>query len=70
VVPFSSLIANSNWTYHVLIVSSDWIATEKNVEIWASNASEIVIRSGLNIWDRVITNWALSVTTGDKVEER
>jgi multidrug efflux pump subunit AcrA (membrane-fusion protein) len=70
VLPFSALIANSNGTYHVLLVGSWNLVTEKNVEIWASNSSEIIIRSGLNIWDRVIVNGALNVTLWDKVEER
>jgi hypothetical protein len=70
VIPFSALIATSNWVYHVFIVNENNLVIEKNVSIWASNSTEVVITSWLNIWDKIIVNGALNVNAGDKVEER
>jgi hypothetical protein len=70
IVPFSALIAGSNWVYHVFIVNKDNLVVEKNVSIWANNSTEVIITSWLNIWDKIIVNGTLSVNAGDKVEEK
>lgn len=69
VIPFSALIAWANGIYHVYIVDENNIAKQVNVEIWSSNSNEVVIRSGLKDWDRIIVNWALTVAEWDKVAE-
>lgn len=69
IMPFSALIVNSNWTHSVFVVDSWNLVVKKNVEIWASNSSEIIVKSGLEVWDRIVVSWALNIWEGDKVEE-
>lgn len=69
IIPFSSLIASSNWDYSVFIVWSWSLVETRKILIWPSNSREVVITDWLSEWERVITNWSLSVDIGDKVEE-
>jgi hypothetical protein len=70
ILPFSAIITSSNGVYHIFVVWKDNIVIEKNVSIWASNSTEVVITSWLNVWDRVVVNWTLNVSTWDKIEEK
>jgi hypothetical protein len=70
VIPFSALIAASNWIYHIFTVNEDNLVMEKNVSIWASNSTEVIITSWLNIWEKIIVTGTLNVSAGDKVEEK
>lgn len=69
IVPFSSLITNSSSEYYVYVVWSWSLVESKKVNIWPSNSHEIVITDWLIEWERVVTNWSLSVDVWDSVEE-
>ena len=68
IVPFSSLIAWTNWNYSVYVVWSGSLVEEKNVKIWDSNSHEVIIVDWLSEKDKVITSWSLNVQVWDKVE--
>lgn len=70
VIPFSSIIVGGSWLYYVYVVWENDKVEERKVDIWASNSNEVIINSWLEVWDRLIINWALNVSVGDKVEEK
>jgi hypothetical protein len=70
IIPFSALVAASNWVYHVFIVNNDNLVVKKDVSVWANNSTEVIITSWLNVWDKIIINGTLNVNAGDKVEDR
>lgn len=69
VIPFSSIIVWANENYNVYVIWSWSLVEERNVKLWESNSSEVVVLNWLNIWDRVIINWSLNVSPWDLVEE-
>lgn len=69
IIPFSSLIVWSNETYSVYIVWNDNKVSQKEVTIWDSNSTEVVIINWLKEWDRIIVEWTLSVSVWDEVLE-
>jgi hypothetical protein len=69
IIPFSSLIVWSNETYSVYLVWNDNKVSQKDVTIWDSNSTEVVITSWLKEWDRVIVEWSLNVSVWDEVKE-
>lgn len=68
IVPFSSLLAWSNWNYSVYLVWTWNIVEERKVKIWESNSREVIIKDWLKENDNVIISWSLNVEIGDKVK--
>ena len=70
IIPFSGLIVNSNGTYSVYVVWKDNFIEERKVEIWPSNSSEVVIKSWLKVWEKIVIDWTLNISIWDKIEEK
>lgn len=68
-VPFSSIMVWSNDSYSIYVIWKGNLVEERKVSIWSSNSTEVIITSWLNIWDKVITSWALNISVWDKVSE-
>lgn len=69
VIPFSSIIVGSNDSYTVYVVWKNNLVEERKVTLWASNSTEVIITSGIKIWDKVIVSGVLNLSVWDTVQE-
>lgn len=69
VVPFSAIIVGSNETYSVYVVDKNNKVQERKITTWASNSTQVVVTTGLNVWDKVIVWGTLNVSVWDLVSE-
>jgi RND family efflux transporter MFP subunit len=67
-LPFSSIVSGGEWTYKVFAIWSWNIANEIEVKLWDQNDRYIEV-IWLTEWQKVITEWALNIQNGDKIEE-